>query len=263
MPFTASHAAAVIPFARLPLSTSALVIGSMVPDLPLFAPAVARYGHTHSLVGILTADALLGAGAFVVWHCLLAPPLLAGLSGRLRDTIEMGHPLGLRERIAGRGAPEVYVSLVVGAATHVVWDEFTHTGRWGTEHIPWLAEMHGPLPGTGYVQHFSSLIGAIALAAWGRRWLRSQHLTFSDASVSKGAQLVGVAVLIAGGVAAARAIWPFSNGGFQLPAHFPFLATTRGIAGSAAMALVMAAGWHLVSRRGRPRDLRPRAGSAF
>ena len=38
MPFTGSHAAAVLPFARSRLPASALVIGSVAPDLPYYLP---------------------------------------------------------------------------------------------------------------------------------------------------------------------------------------------------------------------------------
>ena len=51
MPFTGSHPAAVLPLMRWGLMPSALVIGSMVPDLPYFLP-VPDLGNTHSLIGL-------------------------------------------------------------------------------------------------------------------------------------------------------------------------------------------------------------------
>ena len=45
MPFTPVHSLAVLPVAaarRLPLPFSALVIGSMIPDFPLFVPVARR-----------------------------------------------------------------------------------------------------------------------------------------------------------------------------------------------------------------------------
>ena len=38
MPFTASHPAAILPFLRTPLPASALVAGSIAPDLPYYVP---------------------------------------------------------------------------------------------------------------------------------------------------------------------------------------------------------------------------------
>ena len=37
-------------------------------------------------------------------------------------------------------------ALAVGAAIHVLWDEFTPPGRWGAEHVPVLAQAWGAGP---------------------------------------------------------------------------------------------------------------------
>jgi len=39
VPFTGSHPAAVLPLLRTPLPSAALVIGSLVPDLPYYRRA--------------------------------------------------------------------------------------------------------------------------------------------------------------------------------------------------------------------------------
>src|SRR3982751_4122954 len=72
MPFTASHPAAVLPLIRLGLPPSALVIGSMGPDLPYFLP-VGRGLETHTLVGLFTVDPLLGAVCLALWWALIGP----------------------------------------------------------------------------------------------------------------------------------------------------------------------------------------------
>lgn len=54
MPFTPTHVLAILPVAavkRFPLPFSALVIGSMIPDLPLFLPWSPGYDQTHSVAG--------------------------------------------------------------------------------------------------------------------------------------------------------------------------------------------------------------------
>src|SRR5579859_7081779 len=50
MPFTLSHAAVVVPFRRM-LPFSALVIGSMVPDLPYFVPRLVNNHFAHGTLG--------------------------------------------------------------------------------------------------------------------------------------------------------------------------------------------------------------------
>ena len=56
MPFTISHAAAVLPFSRLLARwrlLSAAVIGAMVPDFGLFFPWHMRRFETHSAIGVV------------------------------------------------------------------------------------------------------------------------------------------------------------------------------------------------------------------
>ena len=95
MPFTPSHAAAVLPFLGTPLPASALVIGSVAPDLPYYLPVELPW-DTHTASAVVTVDLLLGALAWVVWHALLAEPALAGAPGALRSRLT-GVPLGRTE----------------------------------------------------------------------------------------------------------------------------------------------------------------------
>ena len=62
MPFTASHAVAALPFLRTPLPDSALVIGSMTPDLPFYLPLGPDVA-THTAGAVVTYDRLLRAVA--------------------------------------------------------------------------------------------------------------------------------------------------------------------------------------------------------
>ncbi len=81
---------------------------------------------------------------------------------------------GVSPRCGGRvgvGQKRAYpfllaVSFVLGVLSHIVWDLFTHEGRWGVQAIPGLEEMWGPLPGFKWLQHGSSLIGLAIIAIW-------------------------------------------------------------------------------------------------
>jgi hypothetical protein len=61
---------------------------------------------------------------------------------------------------------------VIGAATHVVWDSFSHPGRWGTDRIAWLRAEHGPFMGYTWVQYGSGALGLVVLAVVLGRWWR-------------------------------------------------------------------------------------------
>jgi hypothetical protein len=171
VPFTGSHPAAVLPFLRTPLPASALVAGSLAPDLPYYLPVHPGF-RTHTALAVVTVDLLLGALLWVLWHSVLAAPALdatpAGLRGRLD-----GVRLGLRRRLRTPGQAALAMAApLVGAATHVLWDEFTHPGRWGTEHVALLREPWAGLPGHRWAQEGSGLLGLLVLLAWLVWWWR-------------------------------------------------------------------------------------------
>ena len=168
MPFTASHPAAVLigasALARWGLPIPALVIGSIAPDLftVLPIPEVVHFAHTPW--GLVTADVAIGVAAFVVWQAFFAPALIAiapkalGARVPLRD---LERPVWWR----------VALAVLLGAATHLVWDSFTHDWMWGTQHIGWLAERHGPFLGFQWVQKVSDVVGLAIVTAWvAARW---------------------------------------------------------------------------------------------
>ncbi|MEE1770556.1 DUF4184 family protein [Streptomyces sp. JV185] len=174
MPFTLSHAAAVLPgmrrngTARGPLFTSALVAGSFAPDMTYYAdtavPGAMEFGRvTHSVWGVFTVDVLITAAVVALW-LLLREPLVALLPGAWQGRV---HAF-LRGRPGARGVREAagfVLSAVTGAATHVVWDAFTHHDRWGVRLVPLLDGSFGGLPVFQLVQYGSSAV-ALAVLAW-------------------------------------------------------------------------------------------------
>ncbi|MEX0174311.1 DUF4184 family protein [Streptomyces sp. LMG1-1-1.1] len=184
MPFTLSHAAAVLPglrrngTARGPLVASALVAGSFAPDMTYFAataaPGAMDLGAvTHSPVGIVTADVLVTAALVGLW-LIVREPLVALLPARWRGPVyglARGRPW--RDRHPAALAGWFFLSAVIGSATHVGWDSFTHLDRWGTQAIPFLGEVVAGFPVYLYAQYGSSAL-ALGLLAWfGVRALRS------------------------------------------------------------------------------------------
>ena len=79
MPFTISHAAVVLPFARLLARwrlLSAVVVGAMVPDFGLFLPWHMPRFETHSLGGLFTFCLPAGMAAYWVFQYFIKAPLL-------------------------------------------------------------------------------------------------------------------------------------------------------------------------------------------
>ncbi|MEI7029856.1 DUF4184 family protein [Streptomyces pratensis] len=177
MPFTLSHAAAVLPAirrdgtARLPLYPSALVAGSFAPDITYFAdtaiPGAMEFGSfTHTFLGVVTVNVLITAALVAVW-ALLREPLTALLPLRAQGRAH-AFVRGRRWTRASFG-PSAWlcfaVSAALGAATHVVWDAFTHHSRWGTELVPVLSRSVGGFPLFQLVQYGSSAL-ALGVIGW-------------------------------------------------------------------------------------------------
>jgi Domain of unknown function (DUF4184) len=169
MPFTISHAAAVLPFSRLLARwrlLSAAVIGSMVPDFGWFMPwpwRPARF-ETHSADALLTFCLPVGLAAYWLFQLVIRAPVLELL------------PTAAYLRWRGSSTPADYKSLkqwilaacgvLVGAITHLVWDAFTHERARGLKILPSLessaVEFNGHrLGGLRLLQDASSLIGLI------------------------------------------------------------------------------------------------------
>jgi hypothetical protein len=143
MPFTPTHIAAILPVpwlsrSRLPLS--ALVIGSMIPDLPLFLPypLSVEYRLTHTIAGVFLACLPLGMCLFLWFQCFAKRPLTWLLPSWIRARIGPYEPPHLEA--SPRFMLGVAVAVVFGAATHVFWDSFTHRNRWGFQQFPQLGE---------------------------------------------------------------------------------------------------------------------------
>ncbi|MGX1883942.1 DUF4184 family protein [Streptomyces sp. NPDC055287] len=176
MPFTLSHAAAVLPgirrdgTARGPLLASALVAGSFAPDMTYFAataaPAAMSFGDvTHSLPGLVTVDVLITAALVGLW-LLMREPLLALVprrrQARFHGFVRGQHWNGIQlPSLAWRFS----LSAAIGSCTHVIWDSFTHLDRWGMRVLPVLGEIVAGFPMYLYAQYGGSAV-ALAVIVW-------------------------------------------------------------------------------------------------
>ncbi|MGX1541938.1 DUF4184 family protein [Streptomyces adustus] len=177
MPFTLSHAAAVLPGLRTdgtgrgPLVPAVLVAGSFAPDMTYYAasvvPGAMEFGDvTHSFPGVFTVDVLVAWALVGLWS-LLREPLVALLPRvRQRRWAALLHCGAPRARARARTAARWYLSAVLGALTHVVWDAFTHHDRWGTRLIPVLGREVAGRPVYWFAQYGSSAVAAVVIAAF-------------------------------------------------------------------------------------------------
>lgn len=168
MPFTISHAAAALPLrslTRLPLA--ALMIGSMAPDFAFFVPDIVRY-QTHTVPALFWFCLPTGLMAWLFFVLVLERPSIAFLpdAWRLRSQPS--------DRLSARSVLMAAAGILLGAASHLAWDAFTHEYSSVTHALPVLRESVLDSPGARLPVYFvlqvlSSVFGLVVLAAWALR----------------------------------------------------------------------------------------------
>jgi len=186
VPFTVSHIAAVIPGYRV-LSRArvftAAVIGSMVPDFRLLMPNDLVRWQTHSFGALFTFCLPVGLIAYALTLSLIKPATLAVLPNRAYARVmddDRRTPI-----TAARHALLVVIALLLGALTHLFWDDFTHEDARGVRMFPVLADYGPELKGHPvhiyrWLQYYSSIAGLavllIAVIIWWRNAPQPQQL---------------------------------------------------------------------------------------
>jgi len=174
MPFTLSHAAAVLPLRRTRLVWSALVLGSFGPDFQYFLFMSYDSRTWHSYPDVLRFCFPFTLAAFFLFQSVIRTPLAGLLPVSLQHRIDFSRsalPRTFGELLA------VCVSLLIGIGTHLVWDSFTHPFSWFWYHFYFLRKPMA-IPGDprsyGYAaaQALSTVIGMIILAIAFVLWWR-------------------------------------------------------------------------------------------
>ncbi|MFD5434621.1 DUF4184 family protein [Kitasatospora sp. NPDC127067] len=276
MPFTLSHPAAVLPLlraagARGPLVASALVAGSMAPDVPFFAESLLPgvYGHgglTHRWWAVPTLDVAVAGALVAGWHGLLRGPVVALLPERWAggaealtarwaadardpgDTRDSGDTRGPAGVGTVGGAAWFAASAAIGAATHVGWDAFTHGGRLGVRLLPVLDRPVAGVPLYEAVQYGSSALALAALGGWAVRAVRAVEPVRPAVRLAPRTRRAAVALL--GAATAAGVVHRLSPLRRNLVPEVCFGAGAGLAAGAVGYAAVLAAARRL--RGGRP-----------
>lgn len=204
MPFTVSHAAAILPIRASWVSTSALVIGAMAPDLPLFAPFLGfTTDQTHTVFGLLFLNLLVGFALFVIWHGFLARPADWFAPSRVRARLAPHQQPGLRVRLATPAKVlGVFASLLIGGATHQFLDLFTHAGTVVTGMTGFFHADVAGMPLHYFLQVLFSVIGLVVLAVWAVRWYRGAQTYPLQRQPSALGKIAARVTVVGGAVAA-------------------------------------------------------------
>ncbi|MDX2530210.1 DUF4184 family protein [Streptomyces europaeiscabiei] len=185
MPFTLSHPAAVLPLMRRPFVPASLVAGAVAPDVPYFLDVLGVsetspqdwYGpllnatETHSLGVGLVVNLPLAIGLVAAYRMLRAP-----ITALLPSDLRLPEP----ERTTGLSAKVRYtmwllVSALIGIASHLAWDSFTHGDGFLVTHVqPLRASALGGLSVARLLQYASTAFG-LAAVGW-HLWRRRDRL---------------------------------------------------------------------------------------
>ncbi|KAB2346813.1 DUF4184 family protein [Actinomadura rudentiformis] len=251
MPFTMSHAAAVIPLARGPLVPSALVVGSMVPDVPYFLGMGALRGATHVPLGLVTIDLGLGLIIFAAFQLIWKRPLLALTPGWAH--VRLAVPAAAFRRSMIKWVP---FSLVLGAATHLFWDAFTHKHHSFAGELPWLISTSwGGLTLNRWLQYASGVLGAAVVVWWLVRWVRTAPVTADAPERLPGRvawTVVGALVIATCGGGLLGAVTLINQPDVARTFHMTLVSGVEGaIAGLGVALTLYGLAWTVVTRRRR------------
>ena len=204
MPFTVAHSAAVLPFInRKFFSATALVAGSMAPDFEYFFRMDVNDKYSHTIGGLFYFDVPVAIVIAFIFHSTVKKRLLQNLphdlSARFVDTENFNFNEALRKRFW-----IIALSSLLGAATHIFWDSFTHNDAYFAQTLPIYKGTFLPLFGVQWplfyvLQQISTAIGLliILIFIW-RKPVRDSKLTPSDKPWLYWLSVFVIASLVAG-----------------------------------------------------------------
>lgn len=172
MPFTPAHPAIILPFLKINkhyVTATGLIVGSVTPDFEYFINMSVKAQHSHTIAGLFYFDIPVGIALAVLFHAVVKrnfinnlPPFFQRRLCPLRQldfiTYVRQHPWAL------------IVCLGLGAASHLLWDSFTHRHGFFVKHISFYHAVF-PFQGVRYpmfyaLQHISTYVGLLIVGVY-------------------------------------------------------------------------------------------------
>jgi hypothetical protein len=168
MPFTPAHAALVLPpFRSRYFSVTGLTIGSMTPDFEYFIRMSVNGVYGHTFPGLFFFDVPVGLLLAVTFHQIVKKSLISNLPIYFQSRFYCAPGFNFLAYLK-KHYLIFFVSVLVGAVSHIFWDNFTHSDGYFVQHLDIYEDTYIPLYGTRYplffaLQHISTLIGLGAI----------------------------------------------------------------------------------------------------
>lgn len=170
MPFTLAHPAIVLPLKFLPkkwISLTALIVGSVMPDLESFIKLRPEKNFSHTWEGFLYLGIPAGLLLSFFFHNVIRDPLITNLPAFLQKRYSKFIGFNWTERFR-KHWPVVIVSLIIGGASHFFWDSFSHPRSWFMSFFPQLrgniTRPDGTLQEIPYlIQYINTILGVLII----------------------------------------------------------------------------------------------------
>jgi hypothetical protein len=170
MPFTFSHPAIVLPLTYLPrqwFSLTGLVIGSLTPDFEYFFRMRIKSNYSHTIDGLFWFDLPLGLLFAFIFHNIVRDSLFDNFPSILKSRFLAFRHFDWNGHFKKKWFV-VTISILIGAASHIFWDGFTHDHGYFVQTIPALQNsmnfLGGQIPILKILQHSSTFIGGLVIA---------------------------------------------------------------------------------------------------
>ena len=140
MPLTFSHPALILPAKYLPdkwVSMTGLIVGSITPDFEYFMRMKVESDYSHTWTGMFWFDMPLALLLTFIYHYIVRNSFICNLPLFLKKRLSRYMDFNWMNYIKHHFFI-VLISLLVGIASHIFWDGFTHRHGDFVKIIPFL-----------------------------------------------------------------------------------------------------------------------------
>lgn len=169
MPFTFSHPAIILPLKYLPrkwFSLTGLIVSSLTPDFEYFIRMKVQSNYSHTVYGIFWFDLPLVILLSFIFHNIIKDDLFKNLPKNIQSRILVYTEFNWNNYFK-RNWIVIIISTLIGIASHLFWDSFTHDHGYFVNKISVLSDsvflFDKEIPVLKIAQHLSTLIGGIVI----------------------------------------------------------------------------------------------------
>jgi hypothetical protein len=171
MPFTPAHPAIILPLIKSRyFSATALIAGSLSPDFEYFFKMSVSSVYSHTVAGLFYFDLPVTVFISILFHQVVKKNLINNLplflARKFQPTLEVDFIGNLKKHTG-----IFLTSALLGAASHIFWDSFTHNGAFFVSRLSFYKSTYIPFDGVRYplfyaLQHISTWVGLTVVCVY-------------------------------------------------------------------------------------------------